>query len=644
MSSYSRKNLTPEQRDYNNWPDIDVTQLSVTGQRKFKRRKLAVTRYLDGDSLRRIEEDTGFRRDQVQGFLEKCLKINIDDGRIWGFRGLIPGIRQEAYERTKPVPFLPPEQKAGYAGALSQFFREHPKIHDFLVALIKNKSLKGQIPERCMRITDLHDAFIRECKKEGLTAADYPLNTKERSRRSLATFVDKLYLSDPKGMLEANKGHYEAAQWGSTSSAEMTPAYRPFERVEFDAHRIDAKWTIEFVHPWGGLVVAELNWIWLLELLDVFSRATLGYHLVAKPKPNAGDVLACIEHALTPWRPLQLTIPDLKYPDGAGFPSGMIAKCERVLWDETRFDNAWENLAFEVTDSLMEVVGCDVNAGEVGVPNRRPFVERFFRTLEEHSFHRLRNTTGSNPNDPHRQDPEKNARKYHMTYQDLVQILDVELATLNAQRGHSGIGGRSPLEVLEYYCANENNLIRSLPPENIDELEWLGERKGATIQGNVKKGRRPYVQYLYAHYDNLMLKDSPGLIGRKVTLLVKPFADITRLKIFLDDGTDLGCVEPNDSWGIMPHDLYQRKLAIKLIREGKIPPASQANPITAAKEYFASKASQSKKDATHYLNLTQSPIPPQGWSDKVMMEDSQNTKPERNKKKKYSGKPVFWSD
>lgn len=45
--------------------------------------------------------------------------------------------------------------------------------------------------------------------------------------------------------------------------------------------------------------------------------------------------------------------------------------------------------------------------GPVAVPVRRPIIERFFRTLEQNTFHRLPSTTGSNPLDPIRNNAEK---------------------------------------------------------------------------------------------------------------------------------------------------------------------------------------------------------------------------------------------
>src|SRR3546814_6172646 len=79
----------------------------------------------------------------------------------------------------------------------------------------------------------------------------------------------------------------------------------------------------------------------------------------------------------------------------------------------------------------------------------RPFIERFFGTLEESGFHRLPNTTGTGPGDIRRKDPEIAACKYFIQLEDLENLLDVLIANYNGTV-HSSLAGRSPLEYLAW--------------------------------------------------------------------------------------------------------------------------------------------------------------------------------------------------
>ena len=100
---------------------------------------------------------------------------------------------------------------------------------------------------------------------------------------------------------------------------------------------------------------------------------------------------------MVPWRPKTLTIPGIKVFSSGNFRSGLIEEAKWGLWDEFLYDNAKANLSNIVRDRLTQIVGSSVNAGPVGVPERRGIIERFFRTLEESSYHQLPSATGSHP-------------------------------------------------------------------------------------------------------------------------------------------------------------------------------------------------------------------------------------------------------
>lgn len=84
-----------------------------------------------------------------------------------------------------------------------------------------------------------------------------------------------------------------------------------------------------------------------------------------------------------------------------------------------------------VKDRLENLIGCFMNLGPVALPMRRGIIERFFKTLEENGFHRLPNTTGSEPKDPRRKDPEQQAIQLNITYEHLKQLIDVLISNYN---------------------------------------------------------------------------------------------------------------------------------------------------------------------------------------------------------------------
>jgi hypothetical protein len=337
-------------------------------------------------------------------------------------------------------------------------------------------------------------------------------------------------------------------------------------------------------------------------LIDEDSRAIFGYSLALSRKPSQEDILACIEHALTPWQPLELTVPNLEYEEGDSFPSGIIPELAGALWNTTKFDNAWANLAFAVTDTLMDVVGSDVNAGTAGVMNDRSIIERFFRTHTENTGKRLLMTTGGHPKDPIKDDPEKQALKYHATLDHYRQLIDVAFARYN-NTPHSSLGGRTPLQYLDYHYADPKRLIRRIGPEEHDLLDHLGIRVQRKVQGQLKKGDRPYVEYLGGRYRSEILADLPELIGSTVTLLIKPRKDIRYLRAFLASGKEVGTFSVGGPWRHSAHTLKQRKEALKLIREGLNVRDNKSDPIQAMKEMYAKQATRNKKAASKAAKL-----------------------------------------
>src|SRR5690606_8523189 len=203
---------------------------------------------------------------------------------------------------------------------------------------------------------------------------------------------------------------------------------------------------IIFKTPEGDEIVEVMNRIWILSIVDVATRAILGHHLCLNKEYSSHDVLMCFRNAIFPWKKKSLTIEGLNYSEGANFPSNLIPEASFGLWDELCYDNAKANIAKNVKEKLVDLVGCSINFGPVAVPVRRPIIERFFRTLEQNGFHRLPSTTGSNPQDPKRKKSEEKAIKYRITAEHLEELTDVLIAEYNATP-HEGNNNLSPLEV-----------------------------------------------------------------------------------------------------------------------------------------------------------------------------------------------------
>jgi hypothetical protein len=112
----------------------------------------------------------------------------------------------------------------------------------------------------------------------------------------------------------------------------IRPVTELFDTVEFDVHKLDLRLKILDQDPEGEEHVLEIERVWLPAVIDVGSRAILGYTLCLRREYGRYDVIRTFEKALTPMSPPTITIGDLepiqsggrrclKRPTRAGGPS-----------------------------------------------------------------------------------------------------------------------------------------------------------------------------------------------------------------------------------------------------------------------------------------------------------------------------------
>jgi hypothetical protein len=94
---------------------------------------------------------------------------------------------------------------------------------------------------------------------------------------------------------------------GLPIEAGSTPAAQhALDVVEFDGHRLDVRLKVVVRDPLGFEQEFEIERIWLLVIVDVWSRAVLGYHVSLNREYSRYDVIRTIENALAPHRPRQV--------------------------------------------------------------------------------------------------------------------------------------------------------------------------------------------------------------------------------------------------------------------------------------------------------------------------------------------------
>ncbi len=594
LERFDRRDIDPELKKLELWPTVDLTMLTEMARKRYLRLEGVVRSYLVEDSLvDEIAQTFNIHRSEITRIIKRCLRVH-SDGTIWGFRALVPYMRQKEYEVYETTVCEKGELSRGYAGQLGLLFSNYPDIKKLVDDLLLKIPREDELHEPRIRITDIHNRFIDACRKAHIKNNHYPFCATQRARTAIANYATKKFDDEFAKAVRARYGKDAGRkiQIGLMNKSDENPVTRPLERVEFDAHRIDLIGTVLIPSTYGGWIEHVVKRIWILVIIDVLTKCILGYHFCFSKEYSANDVLICIKNAVVPWKSKELTIPGLKYHQGAGMPSAIFEELQYAIWDEFSYDNAKANLADRVVTLLTTRIGCAVNPGAIGNPNKRKIIEKFFDVLEENGFHRIPSTTGNNPRDPRRNRPEAAALKHHIRFEEIVELTDVLIANYNNQP-QTGMGGRSPLEYLDFFINSNGWIPRNIPKNERQNLQLFNIQVEKKVAGSIKNTVIPHIYFEGVKYRNDVLSRSPALIGVKLTLSINP-EDPRSLRAYLPNGAELGVLTGIGPWGRWPHTLQQRKAILHLARKKLLYFGENEDPLPVYLRYLAQSTSTKK--------------------------------------------------
>lgn len=582
---YLDKFLVPEQLlDSSKWEEVYIEHLTKEAQKKFLARKQAIDLFLKSEqTANNISLQTNVAKSEIYRLLTKCLTLK-DANTVYGYEGLLPNIRIRPYKTAV--------YENGNSGNFSKLLEDYPDLKTLLLNEYFNLD-KKVVREKIQTIKNIHRKFIDKCRELGIREGQYPLNSTSKGYKSVERYLrDLLSKHSVLGAKMQSNDALLLAKGLNNSTNAYTQLIRPYERVEFDAHQIDAIFSIITYTPQGDKIVNTMNRLWLLCVIDVASRAIIGYHIsYNNSNYSADEVLRCFKNALLPWEPKELTIPTLHYNKGDGFPSYVIEKTKFALWDEICFDNAKAHHATAVITQLLEL-NCSINFGPVATPTRRGIIERFFKTLEFNGFHRLPSTTGSNVLDPKRDRAEENSIIYEITVEELEEVIDVVIANYN-NTNHSAHFGVTPLETINNRL-NRGMYIRKLPEHKRSITTLFPIKHTVKVQGNIRKGRNPYIFYKYERYTSQKLTNDSSMIGQTLTLVIDE-NNIQTVKAFNSDGSFYDTLIVKGVWSKIPHSLNIRLMIMKHKNTNEFNYLNHKDPIESYQDYLTTKSISDKK-------------------------------------------------
>lgn len=575
--------------DLENWPTPDEGAFTEKIRNQYLNRKNAAKAYLSGFSDETLKSKYNLSLIQVYRLLtERCL-VTHPDGLIYGWRGLIPHLRIKSYVRSKSIKI--DEYGYGSAGSLQAVLNQHPELR----AAFEKKILKFPLKNTLGEIKQPRQAqwkwFLDQLRKLGYEQNNqWPFNTKNMGYVAICKYINQVLTANPKQAALALGGP-EVAKKLIAGDGVDRPVSKVFQRVEMDAHKLDGRFCVMMPSLDGDYHPKIIYRVWVIVIIEIVSRAVLGYFLSMAKEVSKDDVLRSIKHALSPWHPKNITFSENAYIVGGGLPSGMSTDMIGICWDETNVDGALAETCKHVETILKDVVGSTLITPSMGYSSRRskddrPFIESFFRNLSSRGFQRLSNTTGSKPSDKKGRDPDKVALTSQFQIEYAEELLDVLIANYNATP-HSGLGHRTPLEYLQFISSRKDITLRRADEKLVQGI--LVYRKKCRVNGSLKDGRRPFVNFDGAKYTNEILNQRFDLINNYIWIINHLEDDARVVQASTLEGKELGVLRASPPWHKLPHSLKVRRAINAALRNRKFILISNADAVEAFLEYAESQ-------------------------------------------------------
>lgn len=562
-SRYTRATVPEELRDTSRWPAAGTSHLRADKRLRIMRLRRITRDYLEFKPIAHQLKRAGVTHKQFLKMLNRALSRHYQSGRILGWAGFLPGVLRKPYTRHADTSGAKPP---GLAGALALCFNRVPGLEKALVQRILKRST-GPHEVRVSK-ADLHKDFLRRCTTAGLEADDWPFNTRFEGRRAIERFFEKVLLENYERGVRAQQGLDAASKLrtGTGRHSLIIPSM-PYDLAEMDAHRLHLIGTVGIADPEGLIAWVPIERIQLLLIGDGKSTAALGYAAVIRRECNGNDMLDAGYSVIAPWRPRELCLSSLRYDEGGGLPSGVIPELAGCGFGILCLDNALSGLGKDMIETFAGRFGCALNWGSIGRWDCRPLIERIFCALEELGFVRAPSSTGSNANDPRRDNPGKAAVEARIHFQVILDLIDLQLARYNIAQSEGRFAQRR-LNLLRQYVERPalGFWCPKLPP-----TDGLHPELNISVHWGYVRGckRRPYTKYERVTYTNTTLANSPELIGQRVARHVNR-NNIRDLELFDALGTPLGAVRAAYPWSEHDHSLEMRKQINRRVDDGRI--------------------------------------------------------------------------
>lgn len=547
------RSIPAQKLDRKNWAAVEPSMMSKEQQERFNTLKGAVDMYLDGKPPRLVFATHGVSRAWLNKKLHDCVKPG-PDGKVQGYRGLLPHATRKPYVRKATVHGT--SDGFGSAGGWGKLMREQTWINKLIRDATRGKSGSG-VKEAGINVKSIHRDMMEGLEKRGFTPKDYPLHTGNKGYSALCRHINKLLVQGDADLRRAKYGTANEARLDSRSGKTgWLTAHRALSIVCYDEQQLPLIGTL-VIEIGDREIHVPMQRCSLCLMVDEFTGAVLAYFISMRRRVSASDVLKVLEHLLTPWKPMALTIPGLRYPVGAALPAGVVEGVLGARVSMMRVDNDLVHYANSILEYAVDRTGIALQYGELARPITRQPVEHVFAMLQTRFLSRIPSTTGSGPDDPAVDDPVGKAVKLKIKMSDVQQVVDIALAQINNTRQVSLINATPLEELAREFSGSRGSVIPRWPTGLVDSPKFPNEILEVTVAGNIAEKRQPYVEHIDGIYTNDLLRDAWTMIGKPLTIHIHD--DFRTLQAYHPGGAEFGPLWVTGHWAHSYHTKETRR-------------------------------------------------------------------------------------
>jgi hypothetical protein len=583
------------------WPTVDPALIADSEDRqRFEKLKDAVELYAGGALVADVIILARVGERWFHRLVRRCQAI-APDGRPWGFRCLVMRSAGGAPVRTKPRDEQTSCASAGYGGYFRRLLRAHPAIESGTVAALKRQG-KDRLMPNTLDFRGVHRIFLRECRRAGLTDDDYPFNTESQARAPLRKWLKTDFMTVHAVSWFAHEVSPDAAQSAAygQGTGQDTRLEEPYAAWQIDEMTVDALARYQIVNETGDTDDVDLDRFMVIRVIALGSSANLSWGLVLARQVAAHDLVAVLWDAIHGHEKAEAVIPGLEYNPDGGFPATAIPALQYKVPLVIYVDNALAHLADALQRLVTALWGATIRIGRPGVPQERAEVESQIKLMTHQLLHQLPATTGSHP----RAGVRKRAKRpvqHRLVASELAHTIDVYLANKN---GLPAAAARyiAPLERLRRQQEAGVIKVNTLPIA-LRRAHLFYSPAKVTVRADLKRGRRPFVNFMGVRYTSEQLQRSFGLVGKVFSARCDP-RDLRTVWLYeRDSGHEWGELNAMGRWGKFPHDMRIRKLFLLLKRKAELGERADDAPLEQLYQYLRQRAPSDRRDATRLAYL-----------------------------------------